>query len=320
MDRKIYTTGECILDVAFRGDEVLFLSPGGSKLNAAVSLGRAGMPVYMVSECSDDPVGEFIRSFLQANHVSTEFISRFSGQVRIAFAFLDANNDAHYTFYRGFQQDSPEWKEPVFDHDDVLLFGSFYSLKAENRARIIYLTDAARKGKSILIYDPNFRKPHLSELNSVMPFILENLRMADVIRGSDEDFGNIFRTVDPEGIYQQVNASGGKILILTRGEKEIFLFTETIKRSYAVPAVRTVSTIGAGDNFNAGLIFGMVRRGISRKDLQGLPVDEWDRLIGTAIAFATHVCGETSNYISPAFATRLLSGDMPIEQFNNLTI
>ncbi len=310
MNRKIYTTGECILDVAFRGDDVLFLSPGGSKLNSAVSLGRAEIPVYIVSECSDDPVGEYICSFLQANHVSTEFISRYKGQVRIAFAFLDANNDAHYTFYRSVQQDNPEWKEPVFEQDDVLLFGSFYSLKAENRTRIVRLINAARRRNSILIYDPNFRKPHLGELNSVMPFILENLQMADVIRGSDEDFGNILQTVDPDRIYQQVDASGGKMLILTRGEKEVFLFTDVIQRSYAVPAVRTVSTIGAGDNFNAGLIFGMVRRGISRKDLHELPGDEWDKLIDTAIAFATHVCGESSNFISPDFATRLLSGDM----------
>jgi fructokinase len=306
MKRKIYTTGECILDVAFRGNEVLFLSPGGSKLNSAVSLGRAGMPVCMLSECSDDAVGEFILSFLQENRVSTEFISIVTGQVRIAFAFLDANNDAHYTFYRGMRQESPDWHQPAFAPDDILLFGSFYSLKTENRIRIVNLIHAARQRNCILIYDPNYRKPHLDELRSVMPFILENIRMADVVRGSDEDFGNIFQVCDPEGIYQQVKASGGRILILTQGEKEVFLFTEMLRKSYAVPAVKTVSTIGAGDNFNAGLIVEMVRSNISHRDLMNLTEKEWDRLINTAIAFASHVCGEKSNFISHDYAMRFL--------------
>ncbi|HOW24559.1 MAG TPA: PfkB family carbohydrate kinase [Bacteroidales bacterium] len=306
MKRNIYTTGECILDVTFRENEVFFLSPGGSKLNTAVSLGRAGLPVHMVSECSDDPVGRFILSFLRSNNVSTEFIAPCGGQVRIAFAFLDADNDAHYTFYKGMQNESPAWKEPAFAQDDLLLFGSFYSLKAENRPNIMKLITAARGSGCILVYDPNYRTPHLRELASVTPSILENIQLADIVRGSDEDFGNIFQTCDPDRIYSQVVSAGGKTLILTQGSREVVLFTEKIRKAYPVPAIRTVSTIGAGDSFNAGLIFEMVRSNISHSDLMSLEEEEWNKLIGTAIAFASHVCTEKSNFISIDFATHLL--------------
>lgn len=305
--RKIYTTGECILDIAFRENEISFLSPGGSKLNTAVSLGRTGLPVFMVSECSDDPVGRFILSFLQSNGVSTELVAPYQGQVRIAFAFLDENNDAHYTFYGGIQLKSPDWPEPVFMPDDILLFGSFYSLKAENRPRIVRLLTGANHRDCILIYDPNFRKPHLKELGSVMPSVIENIQMSDIVRGSGEDFGNIFQAGDPELIYQNIVAFGGKILILTQGHREVFLFTGTIRKSYPVPPVQTVSTIGAGDNFNAGLIFGMIHNGISRRDLQALKEREWDKLINMAIQSASHVCCEKNNYISHGFVTKLLS-------------
>jgi fructokinase len=191
--------------------------------------------------------------------------------------------------------------------DDILLFGSFYSLKAENRPRIVKLLTEASHRDCILMYDPNFRKPHLKELESVKPSILENIKISDIVRGSAEDFGNIFQTGDPELIYQNIVTCGGKILILTQGDNEVFLFTGTIRKSYSVPEVQTVSTIGAGDNFNAGLIFEMIHDGISQKDLQTLEEKDWDKLISTAITFASHVCCEKENYISHGFVTKLQS-------------
>ncbi|MBP6977786.1 MAG: carbohydrate kinase [Lentimicrobiaceae bacterium] len=304
--QKIFTTGECILDIVFKGREPFLISPGGSKLNTAVSLGRAGLPVFMLSECSDDPVGMFIRSFLQDNGVSTEWISRLHGQVRVAFAFLDDTNNADYTFYHGTHLSDPQnAKEPVFLPGDIFLYGSYYSLKPANRDRISRWLERASHQECIRIYDPNFRKPHLKELDTVMPYIHENIHQADIVRGSDEDFGNIFSTVEPEHIFGTIQSSGGDMLILTRGEKEVMLFTERLTKSYPVPVIQTVSTIGAGDGFNAGLIFGLVQNRISREELGMLNEPVWDTLIHTAIDFATHVCCEKNSYISWTFASQI---------------
>jgi len=44
-----------------------------------------------------------------------------------------------------------------------------------------------------------------------------------------------------------------------------------------------VSTIGAGDNFNAGFIYGLVKHGITREQIEhGLSPEQWDRLIASA--------------------------------------
>ncbi len=306
--QKIYATGECILDIAFREGQPFFTGPGGSRLNTAVSLGRTGLPVFLISDCSDDPVGISIRYFLKKNGVSTEFIRRYRGQIRVAFAFLDDRNNAEYTFYPEVHlSDTEEIQEPDFRQDDIFLYGSFYSLKSSTRPRLEKLLEEAGCHECIRVYDPNFRKPHLRDLDAVMPYIHENIRLADITRGSDEDFGNIFRTDEPDCMYDSVKASGGDIMILTQGGGEVLLYTQKMRKSYPVPLIQTVSTIGAGDNFNAGLIYELAHNRISRRELPDLGENLWDKLIHRAIDFASHVCCEKNNYISHAFASRLIS-------------
>lgn len=310
--RRIYTAGECILDIVFRNSQFISALPGGSKLNTAVSLGRLHLPVSLISECGDDSVGQFILRFLEKSHVSTDLIARYQGQVRLAFAFLDQHNDASYTFYPGSSTGSVIYPEPVFGQKDILLFGSFYAFKTENRPRMRHLISKADEAGCVLIYDPNFRKAHLKDLGQLMPAVLENIHMADVIRGSDEDFGYIFQCDEPERIYQQVRSAGCRTLILTRGSKDVLLFTEKLRKSYTVPSVPTVSTIGAGDNFNAGLLYELFRQGIMRNELDDLAGERWDGIMETAITFATHVCNQPESYVSWTFARDIARGSQQL--------
>ena len=64
----------------------------------------------------------------------------------------------------------------------------------------------------------------------------------------------------------------------------------------------TVSTIGAGDNFNAGFIYGLLRQGITREKMeQGLDEKQWDGLMRDALLFAGECCKSPYNYVSKAF-------------------
>ena len=51
-------------------------------------------------------------------------------------------------------------------------------------------------------------------------------------------------------------------------------------KSYPSEKMKTVSTIGAGDNFNAGFVFGLIKDGITREDIDhGLTEAQWDSLL-----------------------------------------
>lgn len=78
--------------------------------------------------------------------------------------------------------------------------------------------------------------------------------------------------------------------------------TQSISERYDVRKIEPISTIGAGDNFNAGVVYSLYRYGIGYKDLDQLNRDQWEQIINTAVDFATFVCMSYDNYISAEFA------------------
>ena len=91
-----------------------------------------------------------------------------------------------------------------------------------------------------------------------MDNIEENMQLADVVRGSVEDFGYLYGLQDGDAVYERVSRLCST-LILTDGARPIRVYTPEGCETYAVEPVETVSTVGAGDNFNAGYIYAMMQ-------------------------------------------------------------
>ena len=134
--RKIYAIGESLLDIIFNKGEPQTTKAGGSMLNSVVSLGRIGLPVSFISEYGLDEVGNLIDEFLKENGVDTSFVNRYQdGNTAIALAFLDEKNDAHYSFYKNYPEKRLKLIFPEINNDDIVLFGSYYSISEEIRKK-----------------------------------------------------------------------------------------------------------------------------------------------------------------------------------------
>ncbi len=178
--RKVFGIGETILDSIFRNDQPQKAVPGGSVFNGLISLGN-------------DRVGDMLRDFMDDNHITTEFVDRFpDGKSPIALAFLDDDKNANYIFYKDYPAQRLEVPLPKIEKDDIFVFGSYYSLNPVLRTRMVEFLQYAQERKAIIYYDPNFRKAHAHEAIRLMPTVLENLEFADIVRGSDEDFQNLY--------------------------------------------------------------------------------------------------------------------------------
>ena len=91
------------------------------------------------------------------------------------------------------------------------------------------------------------------------------------------------------------------------GSKGVNLYCKGQSRHYEAPPIRSVSTIGAGDNFNAGILFGLLKQGIRRRDLEHIDEQTWEQIIRCGMDLASEVCQSYDNYISKEFANAYVS-------------
>jgi len=305
--RKVFTFGETVYDVIFKNGKINSAKAGGAMLNSSVSLGRLGIDVNFISEIGDDNIGELIIQFLISNHVSVDYIYRFNqGKTPLAIAFLDDQQKASYSFYKIYPEKRLQQPLPKVTANDIVLFGSFFSLSPEIREPMISFVRKAKDSGAIIIYDPNIRKSHQNEIREFHKLIIENISLADIIRGSDEDFEAIFDVNNAKEAFGKIIGHGCEFLVYTSGSANVYLHTNSFTKISSVPVISPRSTIGAGDNFNAGIIFSLIRLGIFKKDLYKPDSLQCTEILKSGIALSQEVCKSYDNYISTAFAKRFL--------------
>jgi fructokinase len=304
--RKIYGIGETVLDIIFKNNQPQAAKAGGAMLNSCVSLGRIGLPVSFISEYAGDNVGNIIDTFLSENGVGTSYVDHYKkGKTKLALAFLNERNDASYTFYQDYPEERLSIDFPVIMKDDIILCGSIYSITNEIRKKFTDLINKANENGAIVIYDPNFRPTHSADLEKLKPMIIENMKAAKLIRGSDEDFKNIFEANTPDEAWDVVKKYCN-CMVYTANSEGVYVRTISYSGKFVVKAIKPVSTIGAGDNFNAGMMAAIYLNEIQADRLDKMGEKEWSKVISTGVDFATNVCLSYENYISTEFAGELI--------------
>jgi fructokinase len=305
--RKVIGIGETILDIIFRDEQPIGAVPGGSMFNGLISLGRAGLDCAFISETGNDRVGRRIISFLEENHVDASNISVYpEAKSPVSLAFLNDNNDAEYIFYKDHPHDRLEFITPDIQPDDVVMFGSFYAINPVIRPQMQAFLEYAHEKGAILYYDVNYRASHLNDLVKVTANILENFELADIIKGSSEDFEIMYNKKDADSVYRAQIDFYCKNFVYTQGSNPIeFRAKGGLSKQYPVAATKTVSTIGAGDNFNAGFVYGLLKYGVTRNMLdEGVDETIWNNVINEAQQFAANVCGSINNSVDIDFGDK----------------
>jgi len=305
--RKIIGIGETILDVIFKNDQPTAAVPGGSVFNGMISLGRLNVPALFISETGNDKVGNIIKNFMIESNLTTDFINTFpDGKSPVSLAFLNDQNDAEYLFYKDYPSQRLDKAFPRIDADDILIFGSYYALNPQLRPGMMELLQEANEKKAIVYYDINFRQTHANEALRLSSTFIENFEFADIIRGSEDDFRYLYNLTDVDKIYKDKIKFYSPFFIYTAADKGLDVRGENFAKHYPVKPIKPVSTIGAGDSFNAGVLFGLLRSRIRRQDLPTLTERDWDGIIQCGLDFSAEVCMSYDNYISREFAENYL--------------
>lgn len=300
--RKVIGIGETILDLILKENTPLASMPGGSTLNAIVSLARTGCPTCFLTEIGDDQAGQLILNFLKNTGVSTNhLVINPNFKTPLSLAFLDAKNNATYSFYKGEALEGFKYDCPEINKDDIVLFGSYFAVDPNKRKGVEEFLQYARNKGALLFYDPNFREAHQGEAIKLTPTLLDNFELADVICGSVDDFKVLYGLDDPKQVFQRKIEFYCKNFICTSGDQPVHLHSSKVEKTYPTPAIQTVSTIGAGDNFNAGIIHGFLQLGVTRENLNTLNEEEWDSIINWGQSFSKETCLHLENFVPQEF-------------------
>ena len=301
--RKVIGIGETILDILFRDGQPQAAVPGGSVYNAVISLGRMGQNVTFISETGNDRVGEMILANMRENGVDTANVNVFpEGKSPVSLAFLNERNDAEYIFYKDYPRQRLEVNMPEISSDDIIMIGSYFAITPVLRDKVKELLDRAHDAGAIIYYDVNFRSTHANEAIKLMPTIIENFEYADILRGSTEDFQNMFRQPDADKVYSNHVGFYCPNFICTDADGDVRLRTKHVCKDYPVTPLKAVSTIGAGDNFNAGVVYGLLKYRVRRADLAELTEADWDAIIRCGMDFSAAEFQSVSYLVSREFA------------------
>ena len=303
--------GETVMDILFKeikvdnavtSEYVPFAAvPGGSTFNSMVSVGRSGVPCKFMGYTGNNRVGHQIVDFMHRNGISTEYFQiRDNERAALSLAYLDSNGDADYTFYKEEPLAATDYSMPEFTEKDYFLFGSYYSICPGLRPQVKDILQTAHDAGTVIYYDINFRRSHSHQKQALLPVIQENCRLSSIVRGSADDFDILFGTRDPEEIYRKHISPFCPIFICTAGAGHIFICTPTGTHDFIVPQIpaeEIVSTVGAGDSFNAGFLCAMHRLSICKADLPKMEHSQWHQLVENGIQYSSQVCRSQDNYI-----------------------
>ena len=300
---KVVGIGETILDILFKDNQPVAAVPGGSSFNSITSVGRAGVPCAFVGYTGADVVGQQTIDFMKKNGVSTEnFLVLEKEKSAVSLAFLNDKGDANYVFYKQPPFTPEGWNAPNLEANDVLLLSSYYAVCKGTRPMITQLLEEADKVGAMVYYDLNFRRSHAHELETLMPNILSNFSQSSIVRGSADDFEIMYGTRNAQEVYQKHIQTHCSIFICTAGAGKIEVCTPSKNYHFQAPQIENVvSTVGAGDSFNAGFSCALIWMGITKEMLPNLSEKQWKKLIDIACQFAGNACQSKENYVNEGF-------------------
>jgi len=201
--------------------------------------------------------------------------------------------ESHYAFYDA-ETATRNWTYRrgaiPFANIEAVHVGSTTLVNDQGAAETKALIADAR-ASSTISFDPNCRPNLVKNKPAYLARMAEFAGQADLIKMSDVDFAYLF---GEEQYQQRANAllgQGTSLVVITRGNNGAIAWHASAGQvEVQAPKVEIADTIGAGDSFQAALLFALHKQGrISRQQLKDIGADELRR----ALSFAANCAGLT---------------------------
>lgn len=271
--------GEALVDIIVRACESAVEHVGGSPANVAYGLARLADQVALLTQVGADERGETITGHLRSAGV-TVLATDSSRPTSTARATIGPDGSATYAFDVTWSVDI-ELAPPA----DVVHVGSIGALLAPGADAVRTLV-TARRGSSLISFDPNIRPPLLGSRDVVAQRVEHLVALSDIVKVSADDLEWLYPAASPVESAAAWAALGASLVVLTKGAAGLTAFWHGARVDLPGPIVRVVDTVGAGDSFTAGLLdaLGRALPGHGRDEFNKLGLDVINSALQWALA------------------------------------
>ncbi|MCH4491419.1 sugar kinase [Staphylococcus haemolyticus] len=244
----------------------LSFSIAGAEANTLIGLSRLGIESILITAVGNDSVGNTISYQLKGEGINTKFLK-----------VLNNNSTGLMTKERGighsinvdyFRKNSAinhlnvsPFFNSIFENANILyLTGITPALSDNTYKTTINLINEAKKRGLTIIFDPNYRKKLWSE-NSLKNFYNQIKEHIDVLLAGKKEAEILFEDISIENLNTHINKSNLKLLVIKDGDKGATFINQhkhIVEKAYPVTEI---DSVGAGDAFASGLIYGLEKYG-----------------------------------------------------------
>lgn len=256
---------------------------GGCPTNISVGTRRLGLRSALLTAIGEDPVGDFIISFLEREGVVTSFIPRKTGRRTSAVILgIEPPDKFPLVFYRDNCADielsiEDVNRAPVIQSRALLISGTGLS-REPSRSATLFAAEQAKAHGTTVFLDLDFRPDQWHDLRAYGVTIRAATHFADVVIGTADEVkagalkekstvsvehsqvsgarvgGDVMRAIEA------VLSAGPSALAMKRGGEATTIYLRGGEVIEAAPfPVEVCNVLGAGDAFASGLIYGYLK-------------------------------------------------------------
>lgn len=228
---------------------------GGSSANIAVALVRQGCRAWLLTRVSDDAVGRFCLSQMDAYGVDRSLVRSEGGEARNSLAVVETRiENCQSVIYRNGAADFAMTASDV-EAVDYAGFSALVTtgtvLAAEpSRSAAFRAFDLARAAGVPLVFDVDYRPYSWPSAAVAAETCSRAAALCDVIVGNDVEFGLMAGHPD-RGLEKARNliADGAQTVIYKMGEKGAVTLTRDGEFATGIFPTEALKPTGAGDSF-----------------------------------------------------------------------
>lgn len=300
--RKIITIAESVLDTTYRNGQPVRSFVGGRIPCAAASLAQAGLPTFMVSECTTDCVGDLVVDYLVKHNVDVKSVDRYpDGNTPFSAIFEQPDGSSKIVNYGNYPKDRFNVIWPRIDQDDIVVFGSLYAVDLPQRERLYELVSYAAERKAIIVYLPGFQHGINFRITRVMPNILENLELSTIVIGHELDINSIFPGESADEAFRNHIEFYCNSYVHITPELSVKRYSKHSSEQVTAAEPAVANKLGWQAGLTAGIVAMLIAQGVTYDSLPTLDNATWNKIISGATKWAQASTGN-DNCVDAAFA------------------